>query len=124
MTRIIVCCLLIISLISCDRIIEQQNEKIAEENYTSPYKGTWYGFYTGSNTNPTFVLEVYKAGNVQVTRNYGDSSEEFYGQIYESGLLNSVYSSKSGFLLAGSLQTKTGTCQQNDFTGTWTVTKK
>ena len=117
-------------LASCDRITEQNQYNSELKNYTSPFRGTWYGNYSGSNINSTFTLTVYKAGNVEVTRNYDNNSETFYGQIYDNGTLNSLYSS-TGFYLYGNLSAKygdlsprKGTWRQNDFTGNWTLTKK
>jgi hypothetical protein len=105
---------------SCDRIIEQNQFNNEQSNYTSPYQGSWYGVYNGGN----FTIKVFKAGNLEVIRNYESNSETFYGQVYDSGVLNSVYSTNSGFTLNGSLSTKNGTWKQNSSTGNWTATKQ
>ncbi|MGI9650890.1 hypothetical protein [Chryseobacterium sp. RLHN22] len=122
--RLILIFILIISLQSCERIIEQNRFNSEQENYTSPYQGTWYGAYTGSSANSTFSLKVYKAGNVEVIRSSGNTSETFYGQVLDNGSLTSLYSQSSGFTMNGNLNTKSGTWQQGNLSGNWTVSKQ
>ena len=105
---------------SCDRILEQNQYKNEQSQYTSPYKGIWMGNYEGG----TFKLEVYKSGNIEVTRYFGNSSEVFYGQVLDDGALQSVFSTSSNFRMYGSLSTKKGTWNQNNTSGNWTVAKQ
>ncbi len=114
----------ILLLNSCERIIEQNQFNNEQGNYTSPYQGTWYGNYSISGANSTFVLKVFKAGNIEVTRNTCNTSETFYGQVLNNGALSSVYSQSSGFALYGNLNVKNGTWKQNDLSGNWTITKQ
>lgn len=122
--RITLLFVFILLLSSCERIIEQDQFNNEQSNYTSPYQGTWYGTYSGSGVNSTFLLKVYKAGNVEVIGTSGNTNETFYGQVYDNGTLNSVFSQTSGFTLYGSLSTQNGTWKQNDSSGNWTVTKQ
>ncbi|PPZ90927.1 hypothetical protein C3729_10935 [Cloacibacterium normanense] len=116
--------IILVLLNSCGRIIEQNQFNSELNNYNSPYQGTWYGIYSGSGINSTFTLKVYKAGNVEVIRNIYNSSETFYGQVFDNGVLNSVYSQNSEFTLNGSLATKSGTWKQNNLSGNWTINKQ
>ena len=122
--RIALLFVFILFLSSCERAIEQNQFNNEQSNYTSPYQGTWYGTYSNAGVNSAFILKVYKAGNVEVIGTLGNSSETFYGQVYDNGALNSVYSQSSGFTLYGNLNTKNGTWKQNDSSGNWTVTKQ
>lgn len=122
--RITLLFVFILFLCSCERVIEQNQFNNEQSNYTSPYQGTWYGTYSGSGTNSTFTLKVYKAGNIEVIGTPGNSGETFYGQVLDNGSLSSVYSQATGFTLYGNLNNKNGTWKRNDITGTWTVNKQ
>lgn len=107
---------------SCQRIIEQNQFNTELNNYTSPYQGTWYGVYNGAE-NGQLQIMVYKAGNIEVKRTFNNTAETFYGQVYDNGVINDSYSN-SGFLLSGSLNTKSGVWKQGSLNGSWTVTKQ
>ena len=109
--------------VSCERIIEQNRLKNESENYTSPFQGKWSGTYSNNGEVSNFQLTVYKSGNVEVSRPVGNSFDTLYGIVGESGVLNSVQSASSGFILNGNLQTKTGVWKQGSASGTWTIIK-
>jgi len=62
---------LLMSLFSCERIMDNYWKEQERKNYTSPYMGTWTGTYTGDERG-TFTLEVSKSGYMKrVTRTSG-----------------------------------------------------
>lgn len=110
----------IISLISCEEI--ERNR--AENNYVTPYKGKWVGSYTGDQTG-TLVLNVGEKGGIEGTRTSITFQETFYTSMQGggSGALSTMSPSPSGFLLYGSLETKSGTWKMGSLKGNWTVVK-
>lgn len=109
------------SLQSCEQIIDQINENNQEQNSFTPLRGKYTGTYTGE-LGGTLVINVGDKGTVEITRSTIDSYES-----YETGLVNSSFNTinkaPSGFILIGSLNSKTGTWQMNNLKGNWSVTK-
>lgn len=118
--------LLMISMISCDRIAEQR--KI--EQYVSPYKGIYVGNYIGSDQG-TLRLEISDKDFVTVNRtsNMYSFSEEFQGGMTGSAF-NQVKSRTSNFAILGNIirsaqNTYSGTWKIDEGTlGTWTLNKQ
>lgn len=113
--------IMLISLASCDRIIDNYYEQQAQENYTSPYMGKWVGNYTGQG-NGTLIISVAKSGSI--TGNYGPNNDMVLGFVLDDGALTPVISETPIFTMYGSLNTKKGTWKNGDLTGDWTLTKQ
>lgn len=113
--------IMLISLTSCDRIIDNYYEQEAQENYTSPYMGKWVGNYTGQG-NGTLIISVAKSGSI--TGNYGPNNDMVLGFVLDDGALTPVISETPIFTMYGSLNTKKGTWKNGDLTGDWTLTKQ
>ncbi|MCJ8498453.1 hypothetical protein MVI27_09285 [Chryseobacterium salipaludis] len=114
------------ALWSCDFLssrFDLEKEKQAQENYQSPYMGKWTGTYTGDGAG-TLVFNVFKSGNVEVTRTAGGSTDLFYVKVGDGGAIYNTPSPNSGFILYGNLAQKTGTWKMGDWTGSWSVTKR
>lgn len=122
--------ILSVSLMSCsealtDEIINTIHENNAQENYTSPFMGKWVGTYSGDAISGTLILNVSKSGSIEVTRaENGAVAEVHYTSIQgASGALNPAPSPK-GFVLYGSLQSKSGTWNFKHWSGSWSVTRQ
>ncbi len=113
----------IFSLSSCAEFWRDQEKRIAEENYISPYMGIWNGTYSGDE-NGTLSLNVKKDGRIEVTRKHYDSNDIFYTTIYEGGSIYNSPSLNSGFTLYGNMEQKGGTWKMGDWKGSWSVTKQ
>lgn len=113
--------IMLLSLASCDRIIDNYYEQEAQENYTSPYMGKWVGNYTGQG-NGTLIISVAKSGSI--TGNYGPNNDMVLGFVLDDGALTPVISETPIFTMYGSLNTKKGTWKNGDLTGDWTLTKQ
>lgn len=111
----------LISFTSCDEI-ERNRE---EDKYVTPYKGKWVGNYTGDQSG-TLVLNVGEKGGIEGTRTSMEFQEIFYTAMQGggSGALSTMSPSPSGFILYGSLETKSGTWKIGALKGNWTVVKK
>ena len=112
---------------SCDQIRENYFEQQSQQNYTSPYKGIWLGNYAG-NLNGNLKVEVFKAGNVEVTRTFDNSSETIYGTVLDNGAFQNTTAQTSGFQIFGSLQSQNnqtnGNWKQNNLSGNWQLNKQ
>lgn len=111
----------IISLQSCDTVLDRIHENQEEQNYVSPFKGKYTGTYTG-NMSGNLVINVGEKGGVEVTRTTADTQETYYTGLINSSL-NTTNKAPSGFMLVGNLNSKNGTWQMDSFNGTWTVVK-
>ena len=114
-------------VVSCDQIRDNCREQKAIENYVSPYKGIWVGNYSGSESG-TLKVEVFTAGNLQITRAYQNTSETFYGTITDYGAFQNTVSQTSGFQMLGGLSSQsnnpTGNWKQNGMSGYWNLSKQ
>lgn len=45
----------IFSLLSCSELLENINQRDAENSYTSPYKGAWIGTYSGNESGTLLI---------------------------------------------------------------------
>lgn len=122
--RLTLTILSILSLISCQRIIDNNREEEANENYVSPFMGVYQGNYSGDEVG-TLTIEVAKNGYVSVTKVSQFSTENSFvsGMVRDDGALQSV-TLQSGFTLQGNLKTKSGTWKMGDWIGNWSVTKQ
>ena len=114
----------ILSLISCQRIIDNLREEDANENYVSPFKGVYKGNYSGDEVG-SLTIEVAQNGYISVTKVSQFSTENSFvsGMVRDDGALQSV-TLQSGFTLQGNLKTKSGTWKMGDWVGNWSVTKQ
>nr|WP_305120009.1 hypothetical protein [Kaistella montana] len=114
----------ILSLVSCQRIIDNNREEEANENYVSPYKGVYKGNYSGDEVG-TLTIEVAQNGYISVTKVSQFNTENSFvsGMVCDDGALQSV-TLQSGFTLQGNLKTKSGTWKIGDWVGNWSVTKQ
>ena len=122
--RLTLTILSILSLISCQGIIDNLREEEANENYVSPFMGVYQGNYSGDEVG-TLTIEVAKNGYVSVTKVSQFSTENSFvsGMVRDDGALQSV-TLQSGFTLQGNLKTKSGTWKMGDWVGNWSVTKQ
>lgn len=114
----------ILSLISCQRIIDNLREEEANENYVSPFMGVYKGNYSGDEVG-SLTIEVAQNGYISVTKVSQFSTENSFvsGMVRDDGALQSV-TLQSGFTLLGNLKTKSGTWKMGDWVGNWSVTKQ
>lgn len=114
----------ILSLISCQGIIDNLREEDANENYVSPFKGVYKGNYSGDEVG-SLTIEVAQNGYISVTKVSQFSTENSFvsGMVRDDGALQSV-TLQSGFTLLGNLKTKSGTWKMGDWVGNWSVTKQ
>ncbi|PIF43215.1 hypothetical protein CLU96_0119 [Chryseobacterium sp. 52] len=125
------CCLkfLIIApllfLSSCSEIEDNLDRKREQENYVSPYMGIWRGTFTGE-VSGKLILNVDKSGSMEVTRIVNANVEEVYYASLQGGGSGAISPSTSpkGFVLTGSLQTKSGTWKYQYWSGSWAVQKQ
>lgn len=111
-------------LSSCSEIQDNLDRKREQENYVSPYMGKWTGTYTGEISG-TLILNVSKSGSIEVTRIVNSNVEEvYYANLQSAGSAAiSPSTSPKGFVLIGSLETKSGTWKQKYWSGSWSVKK-
>ncbi|MDN5578768.1 MAG: hypothetical protein L0G11_05405 [Chryseobacterium sp.] len=122
--RLTLIILSILTLISCQRIIDNLREEEANENYVSPFKGVYKGNYSGDEVG-SLTIEVAQNGYISVTKVSQFSTENSFvsGMVRDDGALQSV-TLQSGFTLLGNLKTKSGTWKMGDWVGNWSVTKQ
>ena len=122
--RLTLTILSILSLISCQGIIDNLREEDANENYVSPFKGVYKGNYSGDEVG-SLTIEVAQNGYISVTKVSQFSTENSFvsGMVRDDGALQSV-TLQSGFTLQGNLKTKSGTWKMGDWVGNWSVTKQ
>lgn len=114
----------ILTLISCQGIIDNVREEDAAENYVSPFQGVYKGNYSGDEVG-SLTIEVAQNGYISVTKVSQFSTENSFvsGMVRDDGALQSV-TLQSGFTLLGNLKTKSGTWKMGDWVGNWSVTKQ
>lgn len=121
--------MVMLSITSCDRIIDyylDENKRRKDiDNYTSPYMGSWSGIYVGDEAG-VFTIEINKGGYVKASRTSDEGFNESFeiGQVLHDGSLQGVYTGYSKFRLFGSLVYKKGTWEQQGKKGTWTIIKE
>lgn len=122
--RLTLTILSILTLISCQGIIDNLREEEANENYVSPFKGVYKGNYSGDEVG-SLTIEVAQNGYISVTKVSQFSTENSFvsGMVRDDGALQSV-TLQSGFTLLGNLKTKSGTWKMGDWVGNWSVTKQ
>lgn len=116
---VIVCTLL--SMQSCEQILDQAEEKRAQESFTSEFMGYYKGSYTGDLTG-SLEVNVRKDASVQVIRSTAGSPDTYITNLIMSSF-NGVSQSPAGFMLIGNMQTKKGTWKMGNLKGTWILSK-
>ena len=112
---------MMISLQSCQQIIDQAEENRAQENFTSEFMGYYSGSYSG-DLSGSLTVTVRKDASVEVTRTTAGNPDTYITNLVMSSF-NGVSQSPQGFMLIGNMQTKKGTWQQGNLKGTWVITK-
>lgn len=109
--------LLVLTMVSCQRIVDNYWERKAEENYFSPYQGIYAGAYDGADKG-TLRIVISQKNTVTVTRisTVNPLTEEFYGGMIDASF-NQVKSRTSGFTILGNVISNS----QNTFSGTWKI---
>ena len=111
----------LVSLQSCEDVIDQIYENKQEQNYVSPYQGNYTGTYTG-DVSGNLIINVSEKGTIEITRNTLNASE-----TYLTGFINASFNTTnkaaSGFMLIGNLNSKMGTWEMGSLKGNWTVKK-
>ncbi|MCY0977372.1 hypothetical protein PGH12_00350 [Chryseobacterium wangxinyae] len=113
--------LVMMSLQSCDQIMDQAEEKRAQENFTSEYMGYYSGSYTGDYKGSLKVI-VRKDASVQVIRGTAGNPDSYITSLIMSSF-NTTSRSPDDFMLIGNMQTKNGTWEMGNFKGTWSIIK-
>lgn len=109
--------IIVLSLFSCQQIMDNYWERKAEESYVSPYKGVYVGNYAGSDQG-TLRLEISAKDFVEVKKvsTMNAFSETFSGGMIGSSF-NKVISRTSGFTVLGNVINS----PQNTYSGTWKI---
>ncbi len=74
----------ILSLISCQGIIDNLREEEANENYVSPFKGVYKGNYSGDEVG-SLTIEVAQNGYISVTKVSQFSTEKSFDWGFQIG---------------------------------------
>jgi len=116
--------IILFSLFSCSELLENIDQRDAENSYNSPYKGVWVGTYSGDE-NGNLTIEVAKNGYTSVSRTTINGIENSFlsGMVRDDGALQSV-SLASGFTLFGNFEKKSGTWKIDGRNGNWSVKKQ
>ena len=118
--KILIACTFL-SMQSCEHILDQAEEKRAQENFTSEFMGYYKGSYTG-DLSGSLEVNVRKDASVQVIRSTAGNPDTYITNLIMSSF-NGVSQSPEGFMLIGNMQTKNGTWKMGNLKGTWSVTK-
>lgn len=110
------------SLQSCEHILDQAEEKRAQENFTSEFMGRWTGSYSG-DLSGSLAINVAKNASTEVSRSTNGNPDSYYTNIIGSSF-NTTSKSPQGFIIYGNLQSKNGTWEMGTAKGTWTVSKQ
>lgn len=121
--RIIKICLLciVVSLQSCQHILDQAEEKRTQENFTSEFMGKWTGTYSG-DLSGNLTVNVAKDASAEVTRSTNGGTDSYWTNLIGSSF-NTTVKSPQGFIIYGNLQNKSGTWKMGSAKGTWSVSK-
>jgi len=116
--------IILFCLFSCSELLENIDQRDAENSYTSPYRGVWIGTYSGDE-NGNLTIEVAKNGYTSVSRTTINGIENSFlsGMVRDDGALQSV-SLASGFTLYGNFEKKSGTWKIEGRNGNWSVKKQ
>lgn len=118
--KILITCTFL-SMQSCEQILDQAEEKRAQENFTSEFMGYYKGSYTG-DLSGSLEVNVRKDASVQVIRSTAGNPDTYITNLIMSSF-NGVSQSPEGFMLIGNMQTKNGTWKMGNLKGTWSITK-
>lgn len=95
-----------LSLQSCQHILDQAEEKRAQENFTSEFMGNYTGSYTGE-VNGSLTISVKKYASVEVIRGTAGGTDSYLTHLIMSSF-NTTTKSPQGFMPIGNMQTKKG----------------
>lgn len=118
--KIVAACLFL-SMQSCEHILDQAEEKRAQENFTSEFMGKWTGSYSG-DINGSLTVIVAKNAGAEVIRSTSGNPDSYYTNLVMSSF-NTGTKSPQGFVIQGNLQAKNGTWEMGNLKGTWTLNK-
>lgn len=118
--KILIACTFL-SMQSCEHILDQAEEKRAQENFTSEFMGNYSGSYTGDMSG-SLTVNVRKDASVQVIRGTAGNPDSYDTHLIMSSF-NTTTKSPQGFILYGNMQTKKGTWEMGNLKGTWSVNK-
>lgn len=109
--------IILISMVSCERILEERRYQNEQENYVSPYKGIYVGNYEGADKG-TLRIEISSKSTVTVKRisTLNPINEEFYGSMIDASF-NQLKSQTTGFTILGNIMNN----PQNTYAGTWKI---
>lgn len=121
--KLLIGILMLLSLVSCDEILDQQRERKQKENYVTPYKGKYIGTINGDFTG-NLTVDISKGGTMEVKREIGGQQVTTYQSLQGggSGAISSP-TSYTEFTLIGNFETKSGTWKMGALQGNWVVKK-
>ncbi|WP_131725510.1 MULTISPECIES: hypothetical protein [unclassified Chryseobacterium] len=111
----------VVSLHSCQHILDQAEEKRAQENFTSEFMGKWTGTYYG-DLSGNLTVNVAKNASAEVSRSASGGTDSYWTSLIGSSF-NTTVKSPQGFIIYGNLQNKAGTWEMGTAKGTWTLMK-
>jgi hypothetical protein len=117
----------ILTIVSCQQIVDSYYENHKNDSYVSPYQGTYLGSFSGDD-NGTLKVEISAKDNVTITKHSNISNaDDVFDDVLNGSTFGGNASPNSGFRLLGNLvsQTKTfsGNWVQGNYKGIWTITK-
>ena len=118
--KIFLFCILL-SIQSCQHILDQAEEQRAQENFTSEFMGYYSGNYTGDMSG-SLTVNVRKDASVEVIRGTAGNPDSYDTHLIMSSF-NTTTKSPQGFILYGNMQTKKGTWEMGNLKGTWSLNK-
>lgn len=121
--KLLIGILMLLSLVSCDEILDQHRERKQLENYVTPYKGKYIGTINGDMSG-NLTVDISKGGTMEVKREIGGQQVMTYQSLLGggSGVISSP-TSFTEFTLIGSFETKSGTWKMGALQGNWSVKK-
>lgn len=118
--KLLLLCILI-SLQSCEHILDQAEEKRAQDNFTSEFMGKYTGTYSG-DLSGSLTVNVSKSASAEVSRSINGGTDSYWTTLIGSSF-NTTVKSPQGFIIYGNLQNKSGTWEMGNSKGTWILTK-
>lgn len=111
----------LVSLQSCEHILDQAEEKRAQENFTSEFMGKYTGTYS-DDLSGSLTVNITKSASAEVIRSINSGTDSYWTSLIGSSF-NTTVKSPQGFIIYGNLQNKSGTWEMGSSKGTWSVTK-
>lgn len=108
-----------ISVVSCEQVVDSYFENHENDNYVSPSQGTYMGSFSGDD-NGSLKIEISKKDNVTITRHSASSNaDDIFLDALSGTNFNGNASPTTGFRLSGNL-----VAQNKIYSGNWTVQKQ